>query len=215
MKSPVTGLLLSLLIVFVSAVEAADRSRVVYHAQMRLLHKGYSPGPADGLMGKKTRNAIAKFQWDAGLTVTGSLDHDTQAALGLTVFGYAQFGAAKLRIFDVPPQEFTVWELLSRVQELKNVKFDGSRHLMLYEVEGFRIHTGHINRLIHDECISPYEISIGEMYVQGQSLKSSDFGDIFADALADELWKLHASRTTQAIKSARKEVVLVCTAAMF
>ena len=216
MKVRIIAILFSFLVVFTTTtLQAADRSRVVYHAQMRLMHKGYNPGPVDGLMGKKTRDAIAKFQWDIGLKVTGSLDHATQTALGLTAFGYAQIGAAKLQIFDVPPQEFTVWELLSRVQQLKNVRFDGSRHLTLYELDGFRIHTGHINRLIHDECITPYEISIGEMYVQGQSLKSSDFGDIFADALAEELWKLHAERTTEAIKNARKEVVLICTAAMF
>ena len=196
-------------------VQAADRSRTVYHAQMRLLHKGYNPGPTDGVMGRKTQRAIAKFQWDKGLSVTASLDRSTRQALGLTVYGYAQVGAAKLRLLDVPAQQFTPFELLSRVQELRKVRFDGSKHFMLYEIEGFSIHTGHINRLIHDECISPFEVSIGEMYVKGQSLRSADYGDIFADVIAPELGKLHNSRATTAIKKSNKEIVLICTAAMF
>jgi hypothetical protein len=196
-------------------VQAADRSRTVYHAQMRLLHKGYNPGPTDGVMGRKTQRAIAKFQWDKGLSVTASLDRPTRRALGLTVYGYAQVGAAKLQLLDVPPQQFTPFELLTRIQELRKVRFDGSKHFMLYEIEGFSIHTGHITRLIHDECISPFEVSIGEMYVKGQSLKSADYGDIFADVLAAELGKLHNTRATTAIKKSDKEIVLVCTAAMF
>ncbi|WP_455219350.1 hypothetical protein, partial [Kaarinaea lacus] len=72
-----------------------------------------------------------------------------------------------------------------------------------------------INQLIKDECIRPYDISIGEMYVQGQSLKSEDFGDIFADALAGEMYKLHNGRANNAIRNTTKAAVLICTAAMF
>jgi hypothetical protein len=194
--------------------EAADRSRVVYHAQMRLLHKGYNPGPVDGVMGKKTRKAIENYQWDAGLRITGELDDATRQALGLSVYSYAQVGAAELKVLDVPPQEFTQAELVARLKKLR-VKFDGGRHLMLFDVDGFTVHTGNINELIKEECIRPYEISVGEMYVQGQSLRSSDFGDIFADALAGEMQRLHNQRADAAIKSSRKESVLVCTAAMF
>ncbi|WP_455201561.1 peptidoglycan-binding domain-containing protein, partial [Kaarinaea lacus] len=73
--------------------EAAESNRIVYHAQMRLIHKGYKPGPADGLVGKKTRKAVANFQWDSGLPITGELDKSTLKALGLTVYSYAQVGA--------------------------------------------------------------------------------------------------------------------------
>ena len=86
---------------------------------------------------------------------------------------------------------------------------------MLFDVDGFAVHTGHINQLIKDECIQPYDISIGEMYVQGQSLKSEDFGDIFAGALAGEMYKLHNGRKNNAIRNTTKAAVLVCTAAMF
>jgi hypothetical protein len=53
------------------------------------------------------------------------------------------------------------------------------------------------------------------MYVQGQSLRSSDFGDIFADALAGEMQRLHNQRADKAIRNSHKPAVLVCTAAMF
>jgi peptidoglycan hydrolase-like protein with peptidoglycan-binding domain len=191
-----------------------DSDRLVYHAQMRLIHKGYKPGPVDGLMGKKTRKAIANFQWDTGLPITGELDRKTLKALGLTVSSYAQVGAARLKVLDVPAQEYTQEELVNRLKHLR-VRFDGGRHLMLFDVDGFTVHTGHINQLIKDECIRPYDISIGEMHVQGQSLKSEDFGDIFAGALAGEMYKLHNGRKNNAIRNTTKAAVLVCTAAMF
>ncbi len=193
---------------------AADRDRLVYHAQMRLLYKGYKPGAPDGLIGKKTRKAIANFQWDNGLPVTGELDKSTLKSLGLTVFSYAQVGAAKLKVLDVPAQEYTQEDLLEQIK-LLTVPFDGGRHLMLFEIDGFAVHTGHITQLIKKECIQPYDISIGEMYVQGQSLKSEDFGDIFADALTDEMYKIHNNRKNIAIRNTTKAAVLVCTAAMF
>lgn len=201
-------------ILIAPVAEAAERNRLVYHAQMRLLNKGYNPGPVDGVLGKKTSKAIENFQWDAGLKITGELDNVTRQALGLSVYTYAQVGAAQLKVLDVPAQEYTQDELVARIKRLR-VQFDGSRHLMLFDVGGFAVHTGHINELIKDECIRPYDISVGEMYVQGQSLRSADFGDIFADALAGEMQKMHNQRADQAIKNSRKAAVLVCTAAMF
>ena len=192
----------------------SDSDRLVYHAQIRLKHKGYKPGPVDGLMGNKTRKAIANFQWDTGLPITGELDRKTLKGLGLTVSSYAQVGAARLKVLDVPAQEYTQEELVNRLKRLR-VRFDGGRHLMLFDVDGFTVHTGHINQLIKDECIRPYDISIGEMHVQGQSLKSEDFGDIFAGALAGEMYKLHNGRKNNAIRNTTKAAVLVCTAAMF
>jgi hypothetical protein len=50
-------------------------------AQKRLLVLGYQPGPADGVMGKKTTDAIKKFQQDKNLAVTGRLDADTAEKL--------------------------------------------------------------------------------------------------------------------------------------
>jgi peptidoglycan hydrolase-like protein with peptidoglycan-binding domain len=42
--------------------------------QRALLDQGYDPGPIDGVIGKRTRNAIKGFQTDAGLPVTGRAD---------------------------------------------------------------------------------------------------------------------------------------------
>jgi localization factor PodJL len=43
-------------------------------AQRLLRELGYQPGPADGLMGPRTRDAIRDFQSKAGLDVSGSVD---------------------------------------------------------------------------------------------------------------------------------------------
>lgn len=48
----------------------ASRSSLVRSIQQKLLALGYSPGPADGIMGPKTRGAIRRFQQDHGLPVT-------------------------------------------------------------------------------------------------------------------------------------------------
>jgi hypothetical protein len=52
-------------------------------AQDKLTRLGYSPGPIDGVMGGQTRDAIADFQNDNRLPVTGNLDTATVRALGL------------------------------------------------------------------------------------------------------------------------------------
>ncbi len=46
-------------------------------AQKALSSAGYNPGPADGLMGQKTRKALNRFQQDNGLTITWSLNSAT------------------------------------------------------------------------------------------------------------------------------------------
>jgi len=56
---------------------------LVMSAQERLNRLGYSAGPADGVLGPQTRDAIADFQNDNGLSATGSLNTPTVRALGL------------------------------------------------------------------------------------------------------------------------------------
>lgn len=53
----------------------------VKSVQLALIEKGYRPGPADGLMGKKTKNALKQFQRDNQLPVTGSIDLKTKNLL--------------------------------------------------------------------------------------------------------------------------------------
>ena len=45
----------------------------VRQSQIYLAALGYSPGPADGLIGKRTRSAVQRFQRHAGLTPTGQI----------------------------------------------------------------------------------------------------------------------------------------------
>jgi len=50
--------------------------------QVALDRAGFSPGVIDGTMGQQTRDALRGFQEANGLNVTGTLDAETQAALG-------------------------------------------------------------------------------------------------------------------------------------
>jgi peptidoglycan hydrolase-like protein with peptidoglycan-binding domain len=50
-------------------------------AQAALTLLGFQPGKIDGLMGKRTREALRGFQTTAALTVNGELDGATYAAL--------------------------------------------------------------------------------------------------------------------------------------
>lgn len=49
--------------------------------QRALAAKGYDPGPADGIMGSRTRAAISKYQADVGLAVTGKPSLELQRSL--------------------------------------------------------------------------------------------------------------------------------------
>ncbi len=50
-------------------------------AQMRLMFRGFDPGPIDGELGNLTRAALRRFQAQAALSATGVLDEATVAAL--------------------------------------------------------------------------------------------------------------------------------------
>ena len=51
--------------------------------QERLAQLGYYNGPVDGVFGPTTRDAVAKYQIDNQLDVTGSLSPDTLQSLGV------------------------------------------------------------------------------------------------------------------------------------
>ena len=57
---------------------------VVEDVQEELLRAGYNPGPVDGVLGGGTRTAIARFQADNGLPVTGRIDSRLLRSLGLS-----------------------------------------------------------------------------------------------------------------------------------
>lgn len=57
----------------------------VLKLQKALKEKGFDPGPLDGVMGAKTKKAIALFQKSIGLEGSGEVGPKTLAALSLTV----------------------------------------------------------------------------------------------------------------------------------
>ena len=59
------------------------RHQDVRAAQQALKDKGHDPGMIDGRMGVRTRAAVNDYQRAEGLTVTGRLDDDTRAGLGV------------------------------------------------------------------------------------------------------------------------------------
>jgi hypothetical protein len=56
---------------------------MVEATQERLAQLGYYNGPVDGIFGPTTRDAVAKYQIDKQLDVTGSLSPDTLQSLGV------------------------------------------------------------------------------------------------------------------------------------
>jgi len=62
-----------------------DSKTLVREAQSMLTKLGYNPGPADGVAGKKTRQAVRDFQKKQRLTVTGEINdlllQDLESAL--------------------------------------------------------------------------------------------------------------------------------------
>lgn len=56
------------------AASRPTANEMVRVVQQRLNDLGYNAGPADGLMGKRTRAAIIEFQKDQGLAATGAVD---------------------------------------------------------------------------------------------------------------------------------------------
>jgi hypothetical protein len=53
--------------------------------QRTLSRQGFDIGPADGILGARTRQGIREFQSRRGMQVTGDLDGSTLAALGLRI----------------------------------------------------------------------------------------------------------------------------------
>ena len=55
----------------------------VARVQRKLTARGYSLGSADGVIGPATRNAIAQYQQDKGLAVTGRINDPLLVSLGM------------------------------------------------------------------------------------------------------------------------------------
>jgi hypothetical protein len=62
---------------------SAVGGNVVAEVQVELQRAGYHPGPADGVIGGRTRSAIAQYQSDRNLPVTGRIDRPLLSSLGI------------------------------------------------------------------------------------------------------------------------------------
>jgi len=60
-----------------------QRADMVRSAQIALADRGFRTGPADGVWGPSTEDALRRFQRAQGLAQTGSLDRETRMALGI------------------------------------------------------------------------------------------------------------------------------------
>lgn len=58
-----------------------DMDQVIRNLQTILNQRGYDAGPADGVMGERTKSAIASFQADNGMEATGKIDDELVRAL--------------------------------------------------------------------------------------------------------------------------------------
>lgn len=67
--------------VYVFELRHLDPTTEITGAQGRLKNLGYSVGPIDGVLGRRTGEALRAFQHDQGIEVTGELDDATQAKL--------------------------------------------------------------------------------------------------------------------------------------
>lgn len=64
-----------------------QKSELITEIQKNLNALGYKTGLADGVMGKKTEQAISKFQMDNGLTVTGKPTESLRSSLRSKISG--------------------------------------------------------------------------------------------------------------------------------
>jgi peptidoglycan hydrolase-like protein with peptidoglycan-binding domain len=67
----------------------ADNSQLVRDVQVMLSEKGFNPGPADGVVGKRTLSALEEFQRDRGLSPTNGVTPDAWGQLKADLPSYA------------------------------------------------------------------------------------------------------------------------------
>jgi len=79
-----TGWIVGLMVLFLASAGAvAAQAPDVRTAQARLTILGYEPGPPDGVVGQRTRDAVRAFQADRGLPISGEIDPPTERTLAL------------------------------------------------------------------------------------------------------------------------------------
>jgi len=88
-QAALTALMIAAAAVPAHAAVAAWGSKgdMVTQIQLKLKEYGYMTGPADGIFGKQTYDAVVWFQRKNGLTVDGVVGSETAAGLGLSLPG--------------------------------------------------------------------------------------------------------------------------------
>jgi len=69
--------------------------RYVREAQRALRDLGYEPGPVDGIVGPKTREALVRYQRSEKIAVTGRLDPETMVRLDIQKRVFAEHARAR------------------------------------------------------------------------------------------------------------------------
>ena len=62
---------------------APPAPRFIREAQRTLRELGYQPGPVDGIVGPRTRQALVRYQKAERIEVTGRLDSETMVRLDI------------------------------------------------------------------------------------------------------------------------------------
>jgi localization factor PodJL len=68
-------------------ITASDQKALVMKIQALLTEQGYDPGPADGIQGPRTREAVRAFQEEIGVAATGTIDPSLATALAVRKAG--------------------------------------------------------------------------------------------------------------------------------
>lgn len=66
-----------------SGASVSISTEEIKQIQLALKEQGHDPGPADGILGSKTQQALKSYQQSKGLQATGRLDAETKMQLGL------------------------------------------------------------------------------------------------------------------------------------
>lgn len=84
-----------------AAPALAQSAREIESVQARLAELGYDPGPADGMMGSQTGNAILAFQHDMGMEETGEITVTLMHALGANPDAPVPLEEVQARLVDI------------------------------------------------------------------------------------------------------------------
>jgi peptidoglycan hydrolase-like protein with peptidoglycan-binding domain len=110
-----------------AAVPDLDRG-TVRKVQVALRHKGFDPGPANGVMRQKTKMAVKEFQDKFGIKETGELNNQTLFALGVVAIKPAAVEKEKEEASrPEPKKEHNKSRRESKSSERKNSEQSGSR----------------------------------------------------------------------------------------